>query len=235
MFLTVRAQGRIKETVEALKPLPVAGCTISKINYQRLDIKKEDEGIIVTSAHAVLAIPQTRLPLFCVGEQTATEAKTLGHRAALTGEGGAEDLAKMIVRRFPPHSIVHVAGDQAKAEWYKILEDADFKVRRVLSYTTDYVEDIEEPILNAIKSGAAKVVVFFSNNGAKHFLKLLNKYKIDPKNLDAIAFSAQIATDCKAFKRVAVCQAPELSALKHTMEAVKRHLDRTAAANAANQ
>lgn len=235
MFLIVRAQGRLKETTAALNPLPIAPCTISKINYQRLSLEKEDEGIIVTSAHAVLAIPQTHLPLFCVGEHTATEAKTLGHRAALTGSEGAEGLAKAIVRRFPAHNIVHVAGDQAPTEWYKILEDKGFKVRRVLSYTTDYVDDFEAPVLKAIQSGQAKVPVFFSNNGVKHFLKLLKKNNIDPKTMDSIAFSAQIARDCQAFKRVAICQAPDMGALKQTMEAVKHHLERTAAANAANK
>ena len=232
MFLAVRAQGRLKDTVEALKPLPVTPCAISKINYQRVALTSEDQGIVVTSAHAVLAIPQTRLPLFCVGEHTAQEAKTLGHRVALTGTQGGEELAQMIIRRFPPHNLIHVAGDQSGTEWYKMLEDAGFPIRRVDSYTTDYVEDLDAEVVKSLQSGAIKVVVFFSTNGVKHFEKLLLKHKINPKTLDCIAFSGQIASVCTMFNRVAVCQSPEMPVMKQTMEAVKRHLERTSAPSA---
>lgn len=228
MFLAVRAQGRLKETLEILKPLTVYPCPISKISYARVKLEKEDEGIILTSAYAVLAIPQTRLPLFCVGEHTAHEAKTLGHRVAFTGKQGAKELAEDIIRRYPAHNIVHVSGDQGDTEWYNILKSKGFGIKHMQSYTTEYVEDISEDILKKIKSNDIKVILFFSNKGVKQFLKLLQKYKIDPKNLYCIAFSQQIAQTCTVFKRVAICQAPEMQVMKQTMEAVKRHLEATA-------
>ena len=81
-------------------------------------------------------------------------------------------------------------------------------------------------MVEKLKSGAIKVPAFFSNNGVDHFVKLLKKNNIDPKTLDCIAFSAQIAQNCTMFRRTAICQQPDMDSMKHTMEAVKRHIER---------
>ena len=225
MFLVVRSSGRLQTTLQDFKKysLIAQGFQISKIAYHKLSLNKNDHGIVITSPHAALAIPPSRLPLFCVGEATAEEAKSLKHRVALIGEKGAADMAEKMVRRFPPHHVVHAVGDTADTSWHRILEKSGFGVTKTQVYSTEYASALPDDVVSHLKTGNIKCVVLFSEKGATHFLKLIQEAGVDLSAIDCVAFSKEIAQKCTGFRRVAASPVPNMVTLLQLLESVKKH------------
>ncbi|MFT7432836.1 MAG: uroporphyrinogen-III synthase [Alphaproteobacteria bacterium] len=222
MFLLVRTKDQLKKTEKFFKAsdIEVASFAVSSTVFNKIDIQAEDDGFIVTSPNAVLAIPQTKLPFFCVGEVTEKEARDTGRRIAFTGNAGAEDMAKQIARRFPPEKLVHAAGDMADISWYTILESAGIQVEKRLAYHTKYTEYIDDKTLDIIQSDDLKAIVFFSTQGAETFTKLMKENHLNPENLSVITFSENIADCCSEYKAIYITAAPRLESVKNVMQAL---------------
>lgn len=222
MFLLVRTKDQLKKTAKFFKTanIEMASFAISSIALQKIEIEDDVDGFIVTSANAVLSIPQTKLPFFCVGETTRQEALDTGRRVAFTGTNGAADMAKQIANMYPPETLVHAAGDTADISWHCVLEKAGIHVKARLAYNTNYTEEINQETLEILNSGKLKAIVFFSIQGAKHFTSLLKKHQINPSNFIAITFSKNIATQCSEYKYIHITATPELKAVKNVMESL---------------
>jgi len=215
MYLIVRTKDRLKETLKqfSLYKLEAEVLSISSLEYNKFVIPKEAEGLVVTSPNAVITIPETKLPLFCVGARTAQEAIDAGLRVVHTGEKDAQLLAENIVKRFPKEVLLHVCGDQVDAGWYGFLEKRGFKVIPQKVYHTVYTDKISEDVLTGLRENKYKNILFFSTKGAKHFAELAQEYKLDCSKFKAVALSENVAQPLEGFAEVKVVDKPSLPSM----------------------
>ncbi len=222
MFLIVRTKDQIRKTSRYFTESDIAHKTfaISSTQLNRIDISKEQQldGFIVTSPNAVLAIPQTKLPFFCVGDATEKECIETGRRVAFTGRSNAENMAADMAKRFPPMRVIHAAGDRADTSWYQTLTAKGIEVVNKLAYQTVYSEKLDDETIALLKSEPFKAIVFFSSQGAEHFQKLMVQAGLQSQNFNVITFSQQIAQHCQNFKNVLVCEEPSLKAVKNVIQ-----------------
>lgn len=223
MLLIVRSKDQLKYTVEKLvsPSLATKGFAVSKLSYHKLILNGSEDGIIITSPSAALAVPPTRLPLYCIGERTANEARSLGHRVLMDGAGGdAADMAKSILERYPVQNLVHAAGDTSDEAWYHFLTESGFSVEKREVYTTEYVKEFDADTLGLLQKGAFTHASFFSVNGVNRFKALCTEAKIDISKIKSIAFSQQIAEHCAEFASVVSCSEPTLDNMKAVISKV---------------
>lgn len=222
MFLIVRSKDQIRKTERFFKECNIehASFAISSIQLNKLKIDKDVDGFIVTSQNAVLSIPQTKLPFFCVGEATEKECLETGRRVAYCGKMDAKSMAEDMAKTFPPMKLIHAAGDMAETDWYTTLEAKGISVEKHIAYETIYTKELLPEVKNLIKSGVLKGVVLFSVQGAQKFLDLLQSENMDYSNLHAVTFSQNIADICTGFKQVHVTASPSLNDVKNIIQSL---------------
>lgn len=220
MFLLVRTKDQIKKTEKffADAGIDVMSCAVSSTVLNKIAVEDDDEGFIVTSPNAVLSIPQTRLPFFCVGEATAKEAEETGRRVVYVGYRGAKEMAEAVARKYPPEKLVHAAGDTADTSWYGILAKVGIEVEKRLAYGTKYHTELDPQTIEALKAGKASVAVLFSVQGARHFTSMLKKAGFKPSQFRVITFSSAIADQCSEYHTVYITPKPSLAAVKNIMQ-----------------
>jgi uroporphyrinogen-III synthase len=222
MFLIVRTKDQLKKTVRFFeeKGVECESLAISSTQLNKIDLEDNIDGIIVTSSNAVLSIPQTKLPFFCVGESSEKECIETGRRVAFCGKQGAEEMASEMAKKFPPMNLIHAAGDTADISWYDVLKNKDIQVENKIAYETIYVESLPSTISEKIKQKDLETILLFSVQGADIFNKSLENEKIDLSTLSAITFSQNIADRCKGYKKVYIASSPTLDAVKNIIESL---------------
>tara|TARA_A200000113_G_C8764777_1_gene322301 strand:+ start:52 stop:720 length:669 start_codon:yes stop_codon:yes gene_type:complete len=217
MFLIVRTKDQIKKTARFFEENKIDHSTfaVSSTELQKIDIPEDVDGFIVTSPNAVLAVPQTKLPFFCVGDATEKECLETGRRVAFTGRADAQDMAKQMAKKFPAMKLVHAAGDMAETKWYSILEDKGIQVVNKTAYQTTYAQNFPEDIKKLLEDEVLRGVIFFSTQGAERFLKLTEQEGINLKEVIAITFSNNISKVCNGFKKVYTTETPSLEDVKN--------------------
>tara|TARA_R110000868_G_scaffold218576_1_gene468973 strand:+ start:117735 stop:118403 length:669 start_codon:yes stop_codon:yes gene_type:complete len=220
MFLIVRTKDQIRKTEKFFnaQSISVASFAVSSTVFNKIEIEDGVDGFIVTSPNAVLSIPQTKLPFFCVGSATEQEAVDTGRRIAYTGRLGATEMAVDVAKKFPPETLIHAAGDMAETEWYNILEKEGIHVIKKLAYETKYTTEIDVDTLKVLQGDTLKALVFFSVQGIITFTKLLQNNNIDPQKFSLIAFSENIALQGSMYKNILIAEEPSLNAVKNIMQ-----------------
>lgn len=217
MFLIVRTQDQIKKTSRFFEQNNIEHCTfaISSTELQKIKMPDDVDGVIVTSPNAVLSIPQTKVPFFCVGEATEKECVETGRRVAFTGRTNALDMAQQMAKQFPPMKLIHAAGDMADIKWYSILEEKGIQVVNETAYKTKYAEKFPDGVKKLLEDEVLRGVIFFSTQGVERFLKLAEKEGVNLGEMTAITFSENIAKVCKGFHSVHTTKSPSLEDVKN--------------------
>ena len=97
------------------------------------------DGLVVTSANALRQAsrwhPLHSVPVFAVGARTAALARECGFTSVKTADGNAADLVGLVEREvLPGASLLHVAGEDRKAEPEASLTRAGFRLTSHIAY-----------------------------------------------------------------------------------------------------
>lgn len=142
-------------------------------------------GIVVTSAEAIRTLaeiesatrPWTRLPLFAVGEATATAARDLGFEAIAVAEGDGASLARLITeRREVWHGVdvplLYLAGTPRSPTLETTLRDSDVPFRTCECYRMEFADPSRKTQVEALTDPVPDVVLHYSTESLRRFLNL---------------------------------------------------------------
>ena len=101
------------------------------------------QGLIATSRNALRGLTRNgsfeaakRLPIFCVGEGTASFARELGFVHVVAGKGAAKDLIPLITYSKTPEAgaLLYITGQHLAFDLESPLKDKGFALARVIIY-----------------------------------------------------------------------------------------------------
>jgi uroporphyrinogen-III synthase len=135
-------------------------------------------GVIVTSAHAALALAQLaardgliKLPLYAVGKRTADAAREIGFTNIVVAGGDVRDLVRTIVARRADAKgpLLYLAGEDRSGDLI-----GDLTVRGIAAEMAVIYRAAAAPfpaaLTDALKAGAVDAVLHFSKRSAETYL-----------------------------------------------------------------
>lgn len=178
------------------------------------------QALIVTSRNALRALAShpdlaaaLRLPLFAVGEATATAATELGFAKVTAGPGTGEELSRLITDTLDPKAgaLVHLAGETVAFDLKSELQARGFTIRQPLLYRTVPATRLPESVLSLLSAGMLDGVVLMSTRTAAIFAALVVRHDAvtQASRLDCYCLSAAVAQAVVPLKaRVIVAARP---------------------------
>jgi uroporphyrinogen-III synthase len=143
------------------------------------------QALIATSRNALRALkshPLRRealhLPLFAVGQATATEARALGFEMVLAGAGTAQQLVTHIVSVADPAAglLLHLAGDTQAVDLEAELEAQGFRVIQAIVYRMQPAKAFSEQAVEQLAMGEIDGVILMSPRTAMIYATLMRKH-----------------------------------------------------------
>ena len=181
----------IDDSLELIKNLKIANHTVTHlplINIKKISHKKIDfhnyKGIIFTSSNAVKFLDTKNIPknihCFCVGEATEKKAKSFGFYNAISAGGNVDTLTELIIRTFDKNlgKLLYISSEFISKELDLDLANKGYSVARVINYTSEPVNQIEQNTLNFIKKNAPDVICIYSEKSAINLKDLIKKYSL---------------------------------------------------------
>ncbi len=220
IVLVLRSQHGCAATVRFWRQHGVVaqGMVVSTTTLQPVTIPTHVKGILVTSFRALLSIPSTETPLYCVGAATAARAQRMGFNVAKVGQGNAVDLATALVAENKQGPLLHTAGDQADPAAWQPLQQNGVQVLMQTAYTTHYVTQLSRAVTSLLKHNVLQWVVGYSAAGVATFVQCAQKAGVDINNLSLLALSEQVAAAGNDFKQIVVAPNPTQQELWHTWQ-----------------
>ena len=168
--------GRVKAT--GFEPIVCPVLRIEQLPFALPDLTKY-QGFVFTSTNAVRLLPSglaTSMPVYCVGDKTAGEAKRHGFTNITSAGGNAADLAVLLKtlpelagKRLLHMRGVHVAGTDLKA--MAEIDGLDI-------YRTVRSENLSPLAVRAMKERRVNAVTLFSARTARTFVNLAQKHSL---------------------------------------------------------
>lgn len=155
------------------------------------------DAIILTSAHAVLALMPDNRPVFAVGARTAAAARQAGFREIHTAKGDARTLTELVLRTLPQGgTLLHPAARHRKAEPEASLTMAGFTVRVWETYEAGAVSALPDPVPQFLRAGRIDAALHYSRRSLAILLDLVERGDLRAPfaALDHICLSADVAT-----------------------------------------
>lgn len=193
------------------------------------------QALIATSRNALRALrstpilPRARLlPLFAVGEATASEARALGFEMVVTGAGTARELVTHIVAVVDPAAglLAHLAGDWLAVDLRQELEPHGFRVVTSVVYRMVAATTFAEEVVEQLALGEIDGIILLSPRTAAVYTKLVRKHALadSVRALPHFCLSVAVAQRLEPLGRVAVVIAD-----RPRLEEVLAQIDETAA------
>ena len=156
---------------------------IDKLNYE---IKKVEEfkAIIFTSANAIKYLDtkliDKKILSFCVGEATERKARSNGFQNIISAEGNVNNLKELIIQNLEPSygKMLYVSGETISNELDKDLSSHGYTVERIITYSAQFIENLDENFIKSLKKNIPDIVYIYSANSAASFLRLIKNYDI---------------------------------------------------------
>ena len=197
------------------------------IDYTPLPVKVSDvDGIVVTSSAALRSLPQTKLPLYCVGQATADEAQKLGFNVALTGQGNAAELAEILALELQPqtptHTLLHPTSADVENTWYAALTSKGFNIKAAMAYEKAYPQELPAEVVCCLTENKVSFTLVFSARSAQALLKLCKAHQLAETTLgEVIAISDKVAAEFNKNNKqlkVRVAKHPQLQEMLNVLE-----------------
>jgi uroporphyrinogen-III synthase len=184
------------------------------------------QAIVLTSAHAVPALPASGvdLPAFAVGDATARAARERGCGEVHTAAGDAASLARLIAERCRPAAgpLLHLAGAEVRPGLAEALVAAGFALRRQTVYRAVAARRLSAPLIAAIRSRSVDAALLFSPRSATILVDLIIGHELSGclGRTEAICLSAAVAVPCRrlSWRAVRVAPRPEVGSLLGQLE-----------------
>ena len=181
----------IEDSVELINNLKIKGHTVThlplikiiKLPSDFIDFKNY-KGIIFTSANAIKFLDvkniQKNIQCFCVGELTEKKAKDLGFYNVISAGGNVNALIELILRMFDPGigKLLYVSSEFISKQLDIDLLNKGFSIDRIVNYTSEPVQHIEQNTLKFIKKIVPDFIYVYSEKSAINLKDLINKYSL---------------------------------------------------------
>jgi len=161
--------------------LPVIN--VEPVQYNEPDYN-QFKGIIFTSANAIKNLNISKIDkniqCFCVGSSTEKIAKQSGFQNIFCADGNVNNLKEIIFQNFDKKfgNLLYVSGEVISYNLDKDLISSGYKVKRITNYTVEPVNEITDQFLSDLKDSIPDMVFIYSENSARNFLNLMNKYQL---------------------------------------------------------
>ena len=232
--LVTRPRDASKPLAEALASRHVGAVIepLMEVHY-RAPVMLDLEGvqaILCTSANGVRALAHASgergLPLFAVGDATASRARAEGFAAVESAGGDVTDLVRLAAARLCPQAgrLLHVAGNVVAGDLVGALRSHDFLIERKVLYEARPVEALSASAVRALRCGAIDFALFFSPRTAAIFVKLADSAGVAAccRTITAVSISATadaVLADLP-WRGRRVAERPIQSALLDTLDAI---------------
>lgn len=142
------------------------------------DLGRDYAAIIVTSANAFRAVetqlgPLLKLPLYAVGEHTASEARRLGFARVIVAEGDAGKLRDRVRKDLKAKNsrLLYLAGANLSRDLAGELADHGFDVVTRTTYRMVALSALSRETRDAFAVNAVQAVLHYSQRSARAFLE----------------------------------------------------------------
>jgi uroporphyrinogen-III synthase len=159
------------------------------------------QAILCTSANGVRALARTStahdIPVFAVGDATASAARAAGFCAVDSAGGDVDDLARLVTRRLQPAAgrLVHVAGSEVAGDLAGALGAAGFAVERAVLYEARAMEALSPATARMIDRREIDLALFFSPRSTAIFARLVATAAVGEGLAATMAISISRAAD----------------------------------------
>tara|TARA_B100001123_G_scaffold258263_1_gene287857 strand:- start:490 stop:1188 length:699 start_codon:yes stop_codon:yes gene_type:complete len=156
---------------------------IEPIQYEEPDYTQFN-GIIFTSANAIKNLNMSKIDkkiqCFCVGSLTEKIAKQYGFQNIFCAEGNVNNLKEIILQNFDKKNgaLVYISGELISYNLDKDLISEGYSIKRLVNYTVKPIEKVGEEFIKDLKSLIPDIVFIYSENSARNFLNILEKYNL---------------------------------------------------------
>ena len=181
------------------------------------------QALLFTSANGVRAFAhlctERGLPVFAVGDRTATAAREEGFSAVQSAGGDVDSLAKLVARSCTPAggALLHPAGSATAGDLSGRLGADGFTVARQILYRAQPATGLSGEIRLALLDSEIDIVLFYSPRTAAIFVKLARASGLEPacEKLEILCLSEAVAeaADVIMWRRVMVAAMPTQAAL----------------------
>ena len=156
------------------------------------------QAVLCTSANGVRALARLtdnrRLPLFAVGDATASRARAEGFTTVVSAGGTVIDLARLAAEKLRPQDgpLLHVAGDSVAGDLAGALRGEGFAIEQRVLYEARPVSMLSDTAIGALRAGRIAFALFFSPRTAAIFVGLAASAAIGPccRSITALSISA---------------------------------------------
>ena len=189
--------------------------------------QKEFDAYIITSRQALHALKALQVPvntpLFCVGAETAKEAKKAGFQTYYTGKTVSDMLSFFAAPNttYLQYNFLYARSDTISHDLTTLLRKTGYTIAEQIAYEAVATKTLSPEIIELLQQDAFAYVAFFSKRTAQIFLHLLRQHRIPLSFLktDLIAFSRPIAHVLRpvTFKKRHILRAPTLSSFMKRM------------------
>ena len=168
----------INHVVTHLPLINIKGISNKNINFDNY------KGIIFTSANAIKFLDtkniSKKIYCFCVGEATEKNAKYFGFYNAISAGGNVDALIELIIRTFDKNfgKLLYVSSEFISKELDFELKKKGYLVDRVINYTSEPINQIEQNTLDYIKKNTPDIVIVYSEKSAINLKDLIKKYSL---------------------------------------------------------
>lgn len=142
------------------------------------------QAVLCTSANGVralaLATEDRAVPVFAVGDATASRARAAGFISVESAGGDVGDLARLAGARLQPEQgrLLHVAGDTVAGNLAEALREQGFTIERRVLYQARPVTALSPSAVSALRAGEIHFVLFFSPRTAAIFARLADTARV---------------------------------------------------------
>jgi uroporphyrinogen-III synthase len=139
------------------------------------------QAIVATSANGVRALIRRTvkrdLPVFAVGEQTASAARAAGFADVRSAQGNALTLADAIAGWASPEDgfLFHAAGSASAGKLSELLREYGFQFRRDVLYDVEPVQSFSHEAAQAFRAGEVDAVLIYSPRSAENFSRCVRE------------------------------------------------------------
>ena len=181
----------IEDSLELIRNLSIKNHVVTHlplINIKKISNKNVNfhncKGIIFTSANAIKFLDTKNIPksiyCFCVGEATEKKAKGFGFYNAISAGGNVDVLIELIVRTFDKNfgKLLYISSEFISKELDFELKKKGYSVERIVNYTSEPINQIEQNTLDYIKKNIPDVIFVYSERSAINLRDLIKKYSL---------------------------------------------------------
>lgn len=155
------------------------------------------QAVLATSSNAVraLAVHQDRslvanAPFLAVGDRTALEAKWAGFAGVRSAGGAVDDLLALALAELKPTEgpLLYATGETVSGDAAGRLRASGFDVQRRILYSSKARAKLAGVAIDALRTGSADGVLFYSRRSATAFASALAVSGIGPLPETVISF-----------------------------------------------